>query len=78
MRGDAEARLREGWTPEIISQRARLDGRAWVCKETIYKHVYADAKTGGELWKHLPRARRKRASTNNIANYASVFRGVIV
>jgi transposase, IS30 family len=57
---DAEARLREGWTPEIISGRARLEGRPWVCKETIYKHVYADAKRGGTLWTHLPRSRRKR------------------
>jgi len=31
-----------------------------VCKETIYKHVYADAKAGGTLWENLPRARRKR------------------
>jgi len=60
VRADAEARLRSGWTPEIIGQRARLDGRAWVCKETIYKHVYADAKAGGTLWENLPRARRKR------------------
>ena len=60
VRADAEMRLREGWTPEIISGRARLDGRAWVCKETIYKHVYADAKTGGDLWRCLPRAHRKR------------------
>lgn len=60
VRGDAEARLKAGWTPEIISQRARLEGRAWVCKETIYKHVYADAKAGGTLWKHLPRGKRKR------------------
>ena len=60
VRLDAVARLREGWTPEIISGRARLEGRPWVCKETIYKHVYADAKLGGELWTHLPRSRRKR------------------
>jgi IS30 family transposase len=60
VRGDAETRLKDGWTPEIIGQRARLEGRAWVCKETIYKHVYADAKAGGTLWKNLPRARRKR------------------
>lgn len=60
VRNDAEARLKVGWTPEIISQRARLEGRPYVCKETIYKHVYADAKTGGTLWKHLPRAKRKR------------------
>jgi len=55
-----EARLRDGWTPEVISGRARVEGRCWVCKETIYKHIYADSKAGGELWKHLPRAHRKR------------------
>lgn len=60
VRLEVEKRLREGWTPEIISGRARLEGRAWVCKETIYKHIYADAKAGGNLWTHLPRAHRKR------------------
>ena len=60
VRTDAEMRLRDGWTPEIISERARLEGRPSVCKETIYKHIYADAKAGGDLWKSLPRARRKR------------------
>jgi IS30 family transposase len=60
VRLDAESRLREGWTPEIISGRARLEGRASVCKETIYKHIYNDAKAGGDLWENLPRARRKR------------------
>lgn len=60
VRLDAEKRLLAGWTPEIISGRARLEGRAWVCKETIYKYVYADAKAGGVLWRNLPRAHRKR------------------
>ena len=60
VRIDAEARLRNGWTPEMISGRARLEKRPAVCKETIYKHVYADAKAGGSLWQHLPRAGRKR------------------
>jgi IS30 family transposase len=60
VRADAEVRLKEGWTPAIIGGRARLDGRPWVCAETIYKHVYADAKAGGTLWKNLPRAKRKR------------------
>lgn len=57
---DAEERLRDDWTPDMINGRARLEGRPWVCKETIYKHIYADAKAGGDLWKHLPRAHRKR------------------
>ena len=60
VRIDAEARLKEGWTPEIIGARAQLEGRPFVCKETIYKYVYADAKAGGTLWKNLPRAKRKR------------------
>jgi IS30 family transposase len=56
----AEVRIKEGWTPAIIGGRARLEGRPWVCAETIYKHSYADAKAGGTLWKNLPRAKRKR------------------
>lgn len=57
---DAEARLKDGWTPDMIGGRARLEGRPWVCKETIYKHIYVDAKAGGDLWMNLPRAHRKR------------------
>lgn len=60
VRLEAEAQLKEGWTPAIISGRARLEGRPWVCAETIYTHIYADAKKGGALWKTLPRAKRKR------------------
>ena len=60
VRADAETRLKEGWTPAIIGGRARLEGRPWVCAETIYTHIYADAKAGGTLWKSLPRAKRKR------------------
>jgi len=60
VRADAEARMKEGWTPEMIGKRARLEGRPWVCKETIYAYVYAEAKAGGSLWKCLPRAKRKR------------------
>lgn len=57
---DAEKKILQGWTPEIICGRARLEGRPSVCKETIYTHIYTDAKAGGTLWKHLPRAGRKR------------------
>jgi len=60
VKADAETRLKEGWTPEMIGARARLAGCPGVCKETIYKHIYADAKAGGRLWEHLPRAKRKR------------------
>jgi IS30 family transposase len=60
VRLDAEEKLGMGWTPDMICERARLEGRAHVSKETIYKHVYDDAKAGGKLWERLPRASRKR------------------
>ena len=60
IRLDAEVRLKAGWTPDMIGQRAKLEGRPYVSKETIYTHVYKEAKSGGTLWKYLPRAKRKR------------------
>lgn len=60
IRIEVELRLQEGWTPAIISGRARFEGRPSVCAETIYKYIYADAKAGGEIWKTLPRSHRKR------------------
>ena len=50
----------KGATPQIISAQARKQGRAFVCKETIYQHLYAEGKAGGTLWRLLPRAHRKR------------------
>ena len=49
-RAAVELRLKKGWTPELISGRARLEGHAMVCKESIYQHIYCDAKAGGDLW----------------------------
>ncbi len=58
VRAAVELRLKKGWTPEIISGRAKLEGRAMVCKESIYQHIYCDAKAGGDLWTCLPRAKQ--------------------
>ena len=49
IRTAVELRLKKGWTPELISGRAKLEGRAMVCKESIYQHIYCDAKAGGDL-----------------------------
>jgi IS30 family transposase len=48
VRRDAEKKLGMGWSPEAICGRAKLKGRAHVCKETVCKHVYAAAKAGGD------------------------------
>lgn len=60
MRQEIDTRIRQGHTPEMIEGRVRLEGRAMVCRERIYQHIYADAKAGGDLWKYLPRAKRRR------------------
>ncbi len=60
MREEIRKKIKQGFTPAIICGRAHLEGRTMVCPERIYQFVYEDAKHGGDLWEHLPRAKRKR------------------
>ena len=51
-----QAKLREDWSPEQISNHADIS------IETVYQRVYADKRAGGLLWQHLrcQKQRRKR------------------
>ena len=54
-------RIRNGWTPEQIAGRMRLENaRPRVCQETIYRHVYSREGMSDELWWHLPNHRMTR------------------
>ena len=57
-------KLRQGWTPEMISGRARLDfpntPNMWACPETIYRYIYAKENRHRGLAQYLPRAHKKR------------------
>lgn len=57
-----EEKLGENWSPEQISGILKPSGIS-VSPEWIYQYVYADKRTGGDLWKHLrcQKKRRKRA-----------------
>ncbi len=58
-----EKLLRKEYSPEQIVGRIRLEGRhpEWhISHETIYQHVYAEAKKGNDLRKHLRQGRKKR------------------
>jgi len=66
---DAELRdqvlghLRQGWSPEKVWGRLRLEqGKTVVGVETIYRFIYAQLKrTNNGAWRHyLPRAKAKR------------------
>jgi len=65
--------IRQDMSPEQASARLKLENELSISHETIYQHIYADKRTGGELWRHLrcQKPRRKR--------YASGFdrRGTI-
>ena len=58
------SRLQRGWSPELISGRLVLDhphdAAMRFSAEGIYRWVYQDAKTGGELYKQLVRCHPKR------------------
>ena len=47
-------RLRNGWTPEQISNRMILDQSSpWVCQETIYRYVYSKEGKRDDLWWYI-------------------------
>jgi len=55
-------RLRDGWSPEEIAGRARLEDSLKISHEWIYQFVYADKSAGGGLHTNLrcQKQRRKR------------------
>jgi len=54
-------KLREGWSPEQISGRLKLDnGKPIIHWETIYRWIYDDNHKDRKLWEYLPRKQKKR------------------
>ena len=48
------------WSPEQVSGWLKLHGVLSISHETIYLHVWHDKQCGGELWRHLRQATKKR------------------
>jgi IS30 family transposase len=57
-------RLEAGWSPQQIAGRLKQEAgsRESVCHETIYRHVYGPEGREDGLYRHLPKARRRRGS----------------
>lgn len=47
-------------SPEQISGRLRCEGTLRISHETIYRHIWKDKASGGELYAHLRGARKQR------------------
>lgn len=55
-----ETLLREDWSPEQVAGRLRRCRRRAISHTTIYRHIWADRRAGGQLYRHLRSARKKR------------------
>ena len=55
----------EQWSPEQISGRIYKDIGERVSHEWIYQYIYADRKSGGDLYKNLRHGRRQRKKRCN-------------
>ena len=64
LRAHVVERLEAGWSPQQIAGRLKqeADGRASVCHETIYRHVYGPEGREDGLYRYLPKARRRRGT----------------
>ena len=54
-----EEKIREKWSPEQISGRLKLEYNISISYESIYQHIWADKRTGGDLYTHLRHAGKK-------------------
>jgi IS30 family transposase len=55
-----ERYLRLDWSPEQVAGFLRVEGLLSISHESIYVHIWHDKALGGELWKHLRQATKKR------------------
>jgi transposase, IS30 family len=60
MKAVIDEKLKLRWSPEQISNRLKLEDKPSVSAETIYRYIYADTQSGGQLWRCLRRSRRRR------------------
>jgi len=62
--GYVREKLRQGWSPEQISGRLRLeypdDEAKQIHWESIYRYIYEETNTDKKLWEYLPRKQKKR------------------
>jgi len=57
-----EALIREEWSPEQIVGRIAMEQKVSISHEWIYQYIYADQRSGGDLYRSLrcQKVRRKR------------------
>lgn len=51
--GEVDRLVRADFSPEQVALRLDLEGGFRISHETIYRHIYADKRRGGDLHRHL-------------------------
>jgi len=75
-----ESKIHLKWSPEQVSGWLREEHNTFISYETIYLHVWADKRRGGQLFQHLrrkgkayqPRSKDKQAGRGFIRNRVSI------
>jgi IS30 family transposase len=77
MKSYVEAKLNDGWTPEQISNRMRIDIKKSISHEAIYRYIKVDKANGGTLFKLLARKgkryRYEKASNTKLVERKSII-----
>lgn len=62
LRNEVIGKLKNGWSPEQIAGRLKIEPRApyRICHETIYQYVYSECGQSQELGRYLPERQKKR------------------
>jgi IS30 family transposase len=67
--------LRLDWSPEQISLTLRWDRMLLISHETIYRYIWKDQKSGGDLYRHLRQSGKRRRKRYRRPDNRGVLRG---
>jgi len=70
-----DALVRADWSPEQVAGRLRRDRVLRISHETIYRHIWADRRCGGDLYRHLRGARKRHRKRYGVYDWRGRLAG---
>lgn len=72
-----EKKIKDDWSPEEISGRAKLDRVNCVSHECIYQYIWQNKRNGGELYLHLRRHGKKYRKRGSLKDSRGIIKNRI-
>ena len=63
------------WSPEQVAGHLKQQREFWISHETIYRHVWADWRMGGGLYRHLRQSGKQRRKRYKRADWRGKLAG---